>query len=189
MEKVFEFDNVICISPDEGAMKRARFFSEVLDDATMASFYKYRSQKIENGNGQIKEHRFLGNPDDLVGRIAIVTDDMIDTGGSILDTAKQLKTLGVDKVYLMTTFAFFSKGIDKFDTYHQEGYFEKVYATNLVYVKDEIKNKPWFESVDCSQNIAHIINELNHGRSIGEVIKGRDDILRRVRKVKGRGKQ
>lgn len=189
-EEIFDFDNIICISPDEGAMKRARFFSEVLDDALMASFYKYRSQKILDGNAQIREHRFLGNSEDLIGRVAIVTDDMIDTGGSILDTAKQLKELGVDKVYLMTTFAFFSKGTEKFDEYHKVGYFEKVYATNLVYVSEEIRNKPWFESVDCSKNIANVINELSYGRSIGEVIKGRDDVLRKVRKVvEERGKK
>lgn len=186
-EQIFEYENIICISPDEGAMKRARFFSEVLDDALMASFYKYRSQKITDGNGQIREHRFLGDSEDLVGKIAIVTDDMIDTGGSILDTAKQLKELGVDKVYLMATFAFFSKGIDKFKEYYEAGFFEKVYSTNLVYVDPEVKKQPWFEIVDCSKNVAHIINELNYGRSIGEVIQGRDAVLAKVRAIrKGR---
>ena len=183
-EQIFEYENIVCISPDEGAMKRARFFSEVLDDALMASFYKYRSQKITDGNGQIREHRFLGDVEDIIGKIAIVTDDMIDTGGSILDTAKQLKELGVDKVYLMSTFSFFSKGIDKFNEYYNAGYFEKVYSTNLVYVSPEIKSQPWFEVVDCSKNIAYIINELNYGRSIGEVIKGRDAVLAKVRSIR-----
>ena len=183
-EKIDDFSNIICISPDEGATKRARFFSEVLDNASMGMFYKYRSQQILDGNGQIREHKFLGNSDDLIGKIAIVTDDMIDTGGSILDTAKQLKELGVDKVYLMATFAFFSKGIEKFNEFYECGYFDKVYSTNLVYVSDEIKNQPWFEIVDCSYNLAMIINNLNYGRSIGEVIKGRDDVLRKVRKIR-----
>ena len=183
-ENILDKEDIICISPDEGAMKRARFFSEVLDNAKMGSFYKYRSQQITDGNGQIKEHRFLGEAEDLIGRTAIVTDDMIDTGGSILDTAKQLKELGADKVYLMATFAFFSKGIEKFNKYYECGYFDKVYSTNLVYVSSEVKNQPWFELVDCSYNIAYIISELNYGRSIGEVIKGRDDVLRKVRKVR-----
>ena len=183
-EQIFNYENIICISPDEGAMKRARFFSEVLDDAMMASFYKYRSQKILDGNGQIREHRFLGDADDLIGKIAIVTDDMIDTGGSILDTAKQLKELGVYKVYLMATFAFFSRGIEKFNKYYEAGYIERVYATNLVHVDDEIKKQPWFEMVDCSENIARVINELNYGRSIGDVIQGRDDVLKKVRSIR-----
>lgn len=188
-EDIEDKHDIICISPDEGAMKRARFFSEVLDNAKIGSFYKYRSQDITDGSAQIREHRFLGNVDDLIGRIALVTDDMIDSGSSILDTAKQLKELGAEKVYLMTTFAFFSKGIEKFKEYYECGYFDKVYSTNLVYVSEEVRNQPWFESVDCSYNVANIINELNHGRSIGELIKGRDDVLKRVRSVRGeRGK-
>jgi len=183
-ENIFDFDKIICISPDEGAMKRARFFSEVLDNASVGAFYKYRSQQILDGSAQIREHRFLGKTDDLIGKTAVVTDDMIDTGGSILDTAKQLKELGVEKVYLMATFAFFSKGVDKFDEYYNKGYFDKVYSTNLVYVSDEVMNKPWFESVDCSLNVAYVINELNYGRSIGEVIKGRDAVLTKVRSVR-----
>lgn len=189
-EEIFDYENIICISPDEGAMKRARFFSEVIDDAKMAAFYKYRDQKVSNGNAKMREHRFLGDPDDLIGKIAIVTDDMIDTGGSILDTAKQLKELGVDKVYLVTTFAFFSKGIEKFNAYYECGYIDRVYSTNLAYVPEEAKNSPWFKSIDCSRNIAVIINELNHERSIGEVIKGRDAVLKRVREIReGRGKR
>lgn len=184
-ENIRDKENIICISPDEGAMKRARFFSEVLDNAKVGSFYKYRSQDITDGSAKIKEHRFLGNEEDLIGRTALVTDDMIDSGGSILDTAKQLKELGAEKVYLMTTFAFFSRGIEKFNEYYNCGYFDKVYSTNLVYVPEEIRNQPWFELVDCSYNIANIINELNHGRSIGELIKGRDDVLRKVREIRG----
>lgn len=183
-EDIYDYENIICISPDEGAMKRARFFSEVLDNASVGSFYKYRSQQITDGNAKIREHRFLGNAEDLDGKIAVITDDMIDTGGSILDTAKQLKELGVSKVYLMVTFTFFSKGIDKFNEYYEKGYFEKVYSTNLVYVSEEIKKQPWFESVDCSLNIANIINELNYGRSIGEVIQGRDAVLSKVRSIR-----
>ena len=183
-ENIKDKEDIICISPDEGAMKRARFFSEVLDDAKIGSFYKYRSQDITDGSAQIREHRFLGNEDDLIGRTALVTDDMIDSGSSILDTAKQLKELGAERVYLMTTFAFFSKGIEKFNEYYECGYFDKVYSTNLVYVSPEIRNQPWFETVDCSHNIANIINELHHGRSIGELIKGRDDVLRKVRKIR-----
>ena len=183
-ENIEDNENIICISPDEGAMKRARFFSEVLDNAKVGSFYKYRSQDITDGCAKIREHRFLGNEEDLIGRTAIVTDDMIDSGGSILDTARQLKALGAEKVYLMTTFAFFSKGIDKFKQYYECGYFDKVYSTNLVYVSEEVKNQPWFHLVDCSYNIANVINELNYGRSIGELINGRDDVLKKVRKIR-----
>lgn len=180
-ENVDDFENIICISPDEGAMKRARFFSEVLGNVAVGSFYKQRDYSVVlDGKNPITEHKFLG-PSRLDGMNAIVVDDMIASGGSILDTAVQLKKLGAKKIYLMVTFALFTSGVDKFDEYYNEEYFDKVYATNLSYVPDEIKNKPWFESVDCSYNIANLINELNYGRSIGEVIKGKSEVFTRVR--------
>ena len=183
-EKITDFSNVICISPDEGAMKRARFFSEVLGNVPIGSFYKQRDYSVViDGKNPIIEHKFLG-PNDLSGMIAIVSDDMIASGGSILDTAKQLKSLGASKVYLMVTFALFTNGIENFEQYYKEGYFDKVYATNLSYVPEEIKNKEWFESVDCSYNVAKIINELNYGKSIGEIIEGKNEALTRVRTIR-----
>lgn len=84
----------------------------------------------------------------------------------------------------MATFAFFSKGIEKFNQYYESGYFDKVYTTNLVYISPEVISQPWFQVVDCSSKIAHIINELNNSRSIGEVIQGREDVLRKVRRIR-----
>lgn len=186
-EKITDFNKIICIAPDEGAMKRARFFSEVLGNVEVGSFYKQRDYtRIINGKNPVVEHKFLG-PNDLSSRVAIVTDDMIASGGSILDTAKQLHNLGANKIYLMVTFALFTNGIDKFDEYYNAGYFDKVYATNLSYVPESIKDKPWFESVDCSYNIASIISELNYGRSIGEIIKGKNKAMTKVRSLRNRG--
>ena len=118
-EKITNFDNIICISPDEGAMKRARFFSDMLGNVPIGSFYKQRDYtKVVDGKNPIIDHRFLG-PSDMVGKIAIITDDMIDSGGSILDTAESLKKIGVSKIYLLVTFALFTEGIDVFEEAHK----------------------------------------------------------------------
>ena len=183
-EDVLDLNDVICISPDEGAMKRARFFSEVLGNVSIGSFYKQRDYSVVvNGKNPIIEHKFLG-PSDLTGKVAIVVDDMIASGGSILDTAIQLKKLGAEKIYLMVTFALFTNGISKFEEYYNCGYFDKVYATNLSYVPEDIKNKEWFESVDCSYNMANLINKVNYGRSIGEIIRGKSEVVTRVRDIR-----
>ena len=183
-ENISNLSDIICISPDEGAMKRARFFSEVLGNVEIGSFYKQRDYSIVvNGKNPIIEHKFLG-PKDLTNKVAIVVDDMIASGGSILDTAMQLKKLGAEKIYLMVTFALFTNGTDKFDEYYNNGFFDKVYATNLSYIPNEIKDKNWFESVDCSYNIANLINNINYGRSIGEIIQGKSEVVTRVRDIR-----
>ena len=172
-EKINDFSKIICVSPDEGAMKRARFFSDLLGNVPVGSFYKQRDYtKVVDGKNPIIDHRFLG-PSDLNGKYAVVVDDMIASGGSILDTARLLKDLGVDK----------------FQEYYDKGIINRVYAANVSYVPIEFLNKEWFKSVDCSYKIANIISQLNYGRSIGELISCETETaikIRRLRKDNGK---
>ena len=175
-EKIKEKDNLICISPDEGAMKRTRYFSELLGQVPVGSFYKQRDiTKIVDGKNPIAEHTYIGP--DLKGKTCIVTDDMIASGGSILDTAKSLKELGAKKVILIVTFALFTSGIKKFEEAYKLKQFNRVYATNASYIPKSIKSKTWFHEVDCSERIAKIISEINYGHSIGELITGKKELF------------
>ena len=183
-EKITDFSKIICISPDEGAMKRARFFSELLGNAPIGSFYKQRDYtKVVHGSNPIVDHRFLG-PSDMKGKYAIVVDDMIASGGSILDTAISLKKLGVEKVFLMVTFALFTNGVKKFDNYYKSGIINRVYASNVNYVPKNYQDKEWFQYVDCSHKIANLINEINYGHSIGEFINCKTDTAVKIKKLR-----
>ena len=71
----------------------------------------------------------------------IVVDDMIASGSSMIEVAKDLKERGANKVYLVATFALLTEGPDCFIKAHQEGLFDKLYATNLSYVSDKIKKE------------------------------------------------
>ena len=183
-EKIRDFDKFVCISPDEGAMKRARFFSDLLGNVDIGSFYKQRDYtKVVNGKNPIVDHRFLG-PSDMEGKYALVADDMIASGGSILDTAESLKKLGVEKIFLVVTFALFTEGIQKFEEAYEKGIIDRVYASNVSYVPDYIKKMKWFRSVDCSEKLASIISELNYGNSIGELISGRVETAVKIKKLR-----
>ena len=183
-EKIDDYNKLICISPDEEAMKRARFFSDLLGNVQIGSFYKQRDYtKLVDGKHPIIDHRFLG-PSDMEGKYAIIVDDMIASGSSILDTAKSLKKLGVEKIFLIVTFALFTEGVNTFDEYYDKGIINRVYASNVCYVPNEYKNKEWFKSVDCSYKIAHLISELNYGHSIGEYINCKTDVAVKVRELR-----
>ena len=141
--------NLVVVSPDEGAMKRASLLSDMLGGIPIASFYKQRDYtKLENGHHPIIEHRFLG-PDSLEGKDVIVADDMIASGGSLLDTSERLKKLKANRIFLIATFALFTNGPDKFDLFYKKKYFDRVYATNLSYVPENIRKKEWFTLIDC----------------------------------------
>ena len=161
-------DHLMVISPDEGAMHRAVYFSNMLG-VDMGMFYKRRDySKIVNGKNPIVAHEFLG--DDVKEKDVIIIDDMISSGESMLDVAKQLKERKAKRVIACTTFGLFTDGFEKFDKYYESGYINKVITTNLTYLPPEAKEKPYFITADLSKYLAIIIDSLNHDTAIGSVM-------------------
>lgn len=167
-------DHLMIISPDEGAMHRAVYFSNVIG-VDMGMFYKRRDySKMIGGKNPIVAHEFLG--DNIAGKNVIIIDDMISSGESMLDVAKQIKERGAGKVFVCTTFGLFTDGFDKFDEYYEKGYINRVITTNLTYLPPCTKEKPYFVTADMSKFIALIIDSLNHDTSISSVMLPTDKI-------------
>ena len=167
-------DHLMIISPDEGAMHRAVYLSNILG-VDMGMFYKRRDYSvIVNGKNPIVAHEFLG--DDVNGKDVVIIDDMISSGGSMLDVARQLKERNAGRVFVCTTFGLFTEGFDKFDEYYEKGYLNKVITTNLTYLPPELYRKPYFVAADMSKFLALIIDSLNHDVPIGTVMNPTDKI-------------
>ena len=167
-------EHLTIISPDEGAMGRAVYLANVLG-VDMGMFYKRRDySKIVGGKNPIVAHEYLG--DDLHGKTVIIMDDMISSGGSMLDTSKQLKERGAEKVFICTTFGLFTDGLDKFDEFYNKGYLDRVITTNLTYLPPELETKPYFIKADMSKFLALIIDSMNHDTPISDVLVPTDRI-------------
>lgn len=165
---IIDKEHIIVISPDEGALDRAVYFSSVLGVDT-GMFYKRRDySKIVNGKNPIVAHEFLG--DKIEGRDVIIIDDMIASGGSMIDTAKQLKQMGAKRVFICCTFGLFTEGLKAFDAAFEKGYFDRVVVTNLTYLPPEMKERSYFIEADMSKFTASIIDFMNHDLSIGNVL-------------------
>lgn len=161
---ILDKDHVIVISPDEGALDRAIYFSTVLG-ADTGMFYKRRDYStIVNGKNPIVAHEFLGN--DIEGKDIIIIDDMISSGESMIDTSRQLKAMKARRVFICTTFGIFTNGLDAFDKAYQEGVFDKVITTNLSYRPPELLAKPYYIEADMSKFLASIIDFTNHDLSM-----------------------
>lgn len=173
-------DHLTVISPDEGALDRAVYFADVLG-ADTGMFYKRRDySRIENGKNPIVAHEYLG--EDLDGKDVIVIDDMISSGGSMIDTAKKLKERGAKRVFLCATFGLFTDGPGVFDKAYEEGAFDRVISTNFTYLDPEVLNREWFIVADMSRFIALIIDFINHDASITGVMTPTEKIHEFVRK-------
>ena len=173
-------DNLMIISPDEGAMHRAVYLSNILG-VDMGMFYKRRDYSVVvNGKNPIVAHEFLGT--DLQGKNAIIVDDMISSGESMLDVAKKIKERGANRVFVFTTFGLFTEGMAKFDEFYNNGYIDRIITTNLTYLPQETLEKPYFTCADMSKFLALIIDSLNHDIPIGTVLDPSDKIHKLLEK-------
>ena len=167
-------DTMMVISPDEGGMGRAIYMANVLG-TDMGMFYKRRDYAtIINGTNPIVAHEFLGS--DVKGKDMIVIDDMISSGGSVLEVAAELKKRKANRVFICSTFGLFTNGMEKFDKAYEAGMFDFILTTNLVYQTPELLQKPYYINCDLSKYIAYIIDTLNHDASISSLLNPLDRI-------------
>ncbi len=173
---VIDKSQIMVISPDEGGMGRAVKLANYLG-VDMGMFYKRRDYtRIVNGKNPIIEHQFLGT--DVAGKDVLIIDDMISSGDSMIDVAKELKSRKARRVFAFSTFGLFTNGLAKFDSAYDQGIIDNVFTTNLVYQTPELLSRPYYVNVDLSKYVALIIDSLNHNISLHELLSPTNRINR-----------
>ena len=172
-------DHLMFIAPDEGATGRAVFLASLFG-GNIGMFYKRRDYtRIVDGTNPIIAHDFCGGS--VKGTDVVVVDDMIASGGSMLDVARQLKDRGARRVFLYATFGLFTSGMEKFDRAYAEGCFDRLFTTDLVYQKPELREKEYYLSIGMARYIAALIDRLHRGGSLMELVKPEERIHQMVK--------
>lgn len=175
---VIDKSKMITISPDTGAMDRAIYYSSVMG-LDIGLFYKRRDYTtVIKGKNPIVQHEYIGK--DVTGMDVLIVDDMIASGESIFDIAKELKKRNAKRIFVATTFALFTEGIAKFNDFYEKGLIDRVYSTNLTYVPPQIKTAEWFREVDMSEYLATVIDYINSDKSISPLIDATENIKKLV---------
>ncbi len=175
-------DHLMIVSPDEGATQRAVYIASVLG-VDMGMFYKRRDySKIVDGRNPIVAHEFLGS--NVEGKDVFVVDDMISSGESMIDVARELKKRKANRIFVMSTFGLFTNGMDAFDKAVEEGTIYRVVSTNLTYQRPELLARDYFINCDMSKYIALIIDTLNHDSSMSALLDPYDRIEKVVSKYR-----
>ena len=175
-------DHMMAISPDEGATGRAIYLANVLG-LDMGMFYKRRDYtRVVNGRNPIVAHEFLGTS--VEGKDVIIVDDMISSGDSILDVAKQLKERKAKRIFAAATFGLFTNGFEKFDEAYENGLIHGILTTNLIYQSPELLSKPYYFNCDMSKYIALVVDTLNHDGSMSDILDPSERIQYIVNKYK-----
>jgi ribose-phosphate pyrophosphokinase len=175
---------MITISPDTGAMDRAIYYSNVLG-LDIGLFYKRRDYtSVVKGKNPIVQHEYIGK--DVEGMDVLIVDDMIASGESVFDIAKELKNRRAKRIFVATTFALFTEGVKKFNEFYEKGLIDKVYSTNLTYISPEAREAEWFREVDMSKYISTVLDYINKGKSISPLVDatyGIKQLLDREQKI------
>ncbi len=169
-------ESLVVCSPDLGGLERARYFAEHFG-VHLTGFYKFRDlTRVVNGKNPILEHKFLGA--DITGKNALIVDDLLASGGSLLDACKELRRLKTGKIYICVSYALFSEGLATYDEAFKHGLFEKVIATNASYNPPELLARPWFVAADVTKFIAKFIHSFNQDASITRLLDSTEKINR-----------
>lgn len=180
---VIDKDHFMVISPDEGALSRNMFYASVLE-VEMGMFYKRRDYAtIVNGRNPIVAHEYLGS--DVKGKTVFVADDIISSGESMLDIAKELKKREAKRFFAYATYGIFTNGLEVFDKAYEDGLIDAVFSTNLTYRTPELLKRPWYQEVDVSKYIAYFIACINHDTSVSNVIDPHEKIKALLREHRG----
>ena len=162
-------DHMMVISPDEGGMGRAVYLANVLG-LDVGMFYKRRDYtRVVGGRNPIVAHEFLGS--DIEGKDMIIIDDMISSGESVIDVARELKSRKAGRIFVFSTFGLFTNGLARFDRAYEEGLINRIITTDLIYQTPELLSRPYYTTASMSKYIALLIDTLNHDSSIEEYIK------------------
>ena len=161
-------DHLMIVSPDEGAMQRNIYYASVLSLDLGMSYKRRDYSTVVNGRNPIVAHEYLGAS--VEGKDVIVVDDMISSGESVIELAKELKSRGAARIIAIATFGFFTNGVEEFNKAYQEGTIYRVITTNATYRSPELKAAEWYIEADICKYISYLIATLNHDRSIHELL-------------------
>jgi len=175
-------DSMMVVSPDETGVSRAIFYSSMLE-LPLGIFYRNRDYTTSvNGVHPIKDIRFLG--ESLENKDVLIVDDMINSGNTMISTAKIMKERGAKDIYCVSPFGLFTDGIAPMEEAVKAGIIKQVLCTNLIYRRPELLAAPWYVDVNMTPYVARIIDALNVDESIGKLINPTDkitDLLGQVR--------
>lgn len=167
-------DHMMIVSPDEGALDRNIYYSTMLG-INMGMFYKRRDYtRVVDGRNPIVAHEYLG--ESVEGKDIFIADDIISSGESMLDVARELKKRKANRIFTSATFALFTNGLDSFNKAYEDGLISGVISTNLTYRRPELREAPWFVEADMSKYISFLVASINHDRSISNLLNPGDRI-------------
>jgi ribose-phosphate pyrophosphokinase len=153
--------NLTVVSPDTGRVRVADQWSDSLG-APLAIIHKRRDPNVAN---QVTVNEIVGH---VEGRVCLLVDDMIDTGGTIVKAAQALKANGAERVIVAATHAVFSAPATE---RLQDAAIDEVVVTDTIPLADE-KRFPGLTILPIAPLLARAIKEVFEDGSVTSMFDG-----------------
>ena len=156
-------NKIVVVSPDAGGVHRAELFAKRLE-SSLAIVFKRRPEPDVSEVTDI-----VG---DVNGKIAVVVDDMISTGGTLAKAAEAIRARGATKVYTVATHGIFAGDAV---SVLEESQIEKVIVTNTIpFPLADIEAHPKFVQLSIAQTFADAINRITTNRSVSALFNNEE---------------
>lgn len=153
-------NDLVVVSPDHGGAVRARLLADILGTENEIAIVD-KSRSSEPNKAEIRG--ILGNVNQ---KDVVIIDDMIDTGGTIIQASQALKKAGAKKVLVAATHGIFSRG---FQAFEQSSTIDKVVISDSIEKVFEFKNSKKLEIVSLAEFISKAIEATYSSSSITEI--------------------
>ena len=154
-------DRIVVVSPDAGGVHRAELFAKRLE-SSLAIVFKRRPEPDVSEVTDI-----VG---DVKGKIAVIVDDMISTGGTLAKAAEAIKARGATEVFTVATHGIFAG--DAVNVLEQSN-IERVIVTNTIPLLN-LEAHPKFVQLSIAQTFADTIARITTNRSVSALFDGEE---------------
>ncbi len=158
-------DDLMVVAPDMGSADRARTYAKILH-AGLALIDKERHYDRPS---TIKEMKLVG---DVSGKNVFLGDDLVDTGGTLINGIKLLKDNGAKTIYVGSSLSFFSgEAVARFKEAFDNKLFDGFIGTDAVFRGEHFLNEhPWYREVSVAPLFAHVIHNINQKKSVSKLL-------------------
>ncbi len=157
--KKSKLNNIICVAPDVGGVERTRALSRRIN-SNIAIIDKRRPAP-----GKSEVMNLVGN---VKGKNCIIVDDIIDSGGTIVNAAKALKDKGAKDVYVYITHAVLSgSAVGKIEKSH----IKKLITTDTIDNSKKIANNKKIEIISLAPMISEAMKRIANSTSVSSLFK------------------
>ncbi len=151
--------NLICVSPDVGGVERTRALARKLD----VGIGIIDKRRPSPGKSQVMN--VIGN---VNGKTCIIIDDIIDSGGTIVNAAQALINRGAKEVHVYITHGVLSgEAVDKI----KKSRIKKLVITDTIDNSDKIKKAKNIEVLTISNLLAEAIKRISNSTSVSDLFK------------------